>query len=344
VDARTNPNACGVPGVATNPCTNCATTTGAGSICLSGACVCNIGTTPDTCDGTCVDLNANAEHCGECFNDCGDGQVCSGGACAASCLAPLVDCNGGCTNTTYDPNNCGTCGKVCFDPVDGAAVCSQGACAVVCDTGFFWDGSACVTLLALTYPATCAQVLYSSSAVDGERTLYLENDSFMPWLAYCRDMAGTPREYLTLPMTGQGRNFSQYRQYSQLVQTSYTRVRFDPSTLLIHTGDQTFSSSTGSLLHSPDLVTSMPYGVAMSCDGSASGTANINLSGTPFQVSDTFCLGGAGASGAVTFSSGNQVVDLTGGGFCGWHMPCPSIYNPYNNRGGWVLNVVYMPQ
>ena len=81
-------------------------------------------------------------------------------------------------------------------------------------------------------------------------------------------------------------------------------------------------------------VTSMPYGVAMSCvsQGNASGVGNIDLTGTPFKVASSFSLGGSQPAGTATLSSGNQVVSLTGGGFCGWNAETtsPPLFNPFN--------------
>jgi len=85
----------------------------------------------------------------------------------------------------------------------------------------------------------------------------------------------------------------------------------------------------------------MPYATAMSCDSSPSGIANVDLTGLPFKVTDPFQLGGAGPSGSTTFSSGNQVVNLTGGGFCGWNAYQPTPFNPFNANGDFQLNLGY---
>lgn len=94
--------------------------------------------------------------------------------------------------------------------------------------------------------------------------------------------------------------------------------------------------------HGDILVTAMPYGVAMSCDGQPSGTGNIDLQGTPFAIARTaFIVGGAGASGIPAFSASDQVVTLTGGGFCGAIQPAPGVFNPFNQNGGKLLRLVY---
>ncbi len=47
------------------------------------------------------------------------------------------------------------------------------------------------------------------------------------------------------------------------VRTAYTRLRLDPTTLTVDTGDQRFATSTGELTHDPDTVKAMPHAVAM---------------------------------------------------------------------------------
>jgi hypothetical protein len=319
-----------------------------GFLCTAGECVLTCQEGLVECDETCVDPDNDEAYCGadeNCagYDICGPGEICNGsGVCAASCASPLEACNGACTNFDYDPNNCGACGNNCVAPANGTSVCVQGECKVSCASGFGWDGYNCVSLSqAFLYPARCSHILmFYPSSPDGEYLLFVNHAEWMPWQAHCHNMSSTPLEYLTVPAVGSDVNYSQYTG-STSVRTTYTRLRIDPLTLVVNTADQTFSTSTGSLYHGTTPVTSMPYGVAMSCDGGSSGRANINLVGTPFAITDTVCTGGAGASGTGTFSLENQVLDIVGGGFCGWAMPCPDIYNPFNNRGGWVLNLTY---
>jgi hypothetical protein len=182
------------------------------------------------------------------------------------------------------------------------------------------------------------------SAPDGEYTLSVAGG---PASIYCADMAGSPKEYLTLQHTGGEANFARYTAGGASpgsdVTTHYAKVRINPSTLLVDIADQRFATSTGELTHSgSEQVTSMPYGVAMACDGAESGAANVDLSGTPFSVApNKFTQGGYAASGTSAYSENNQVVDVTGGGYCGWSSPGSSIYNPINGAGGFQLNLVY---
>lgn len=172
-------------------------------------------------------------------------------------------------------------------------------------------------------------------ARDGTYLLYNNGNIFT---VYCHHMATTPSEYIDLAKTGQDVNFSQYTaggaSPGRNVRTTFTRLRVDPKTLTVDIGDLTFASSTGSLRHDSTAVTSMPYGVAMSCTSQADGRGNIDLQDTPLRVDNKFATGGFNASGAATPSPSGQVVDLRGGGYCGWITPAPALYNPFNPKPG----------
>jgi len=189
-------------------------------------------------------------------------------------------------------------------------------------------------------PCTCADIhKQNPKAKDGNYIIY--NDSTL-FTVYCYDMAGTPREYISLTQTGANVNYSQYTAGGASpgtnVRTMFTKLRIDPATLTVDIGDLTFATSTGSLDHSGSgtTVTSMPYGAAMSCagPGDTSGAGNINLRGTPFQLGATFAVGGFDPGGSAVFGGDNQVVNLTGGGYCGWITPTPVMYNPFNPSPG----------
>ncbi|NMO21696.1 hypothetical protein HPC49_32720 [Pyxidicoccus fallax] len=196
-------------------------------------------------------------------------------------------------------------------------------------------------------PATCQELKNSNPhAVDGEYVLYFNGNPIQPWTAWCHDMAGTPTEYLTLKETG-SYNYSQYTaggaSPGTTVRTTYFKLRINPATLRVNTADQTFSSSSGHLQHASTVpVNSMSYASAMSCDLAVAGVANIDLRGTPFTVAaNPFSVMGSGAVGTTTYSADAKVVDLKGGGYCGWNAPTGSS-NPYNQNGG-QLPLVYSP-
>lgn len=200
-------------------------------------------------------------------------------------------------------------------------------------------------------PSTCAMVRRANpGAADGEYVLYLGGETSRPWRAWCRDMVGTPTEYLTFATTGGGANYSQCTgggfRPGMNVRTTYQRVRIDPNTLFVHIGDQTFATSTGRLeAGTAPTVTSMPYAVAMDClDGRMrTGVANVDLRGTPFAVAaDAFVTTGNSAGGAATYAARNQVVDLVGGGACGWIAPRSAPYDPVNTTGGFNLPLTYV--
>lgn len=110
---------------------------------------------------------------------------------------------------------------------------------------------------------------------------------------------------------------------------------------MVHTGDFTYTSSTGYYTHhkdsSPDKI---PFGSAFGCSGSKDGQARINLVGTPFAVNDTFTAGGYLPAGTATCSSNDQVVDIIGGGSCGWMVPTKAnAQGDAASTGGWYLKL-----
>lgn len=198
-------------------------------------------------------------------------------------------------------------------------------------------------------PASCLDIRAANpGAPNGNYVLHIGHDPARPWTAYCHNMATAPAEYLSLQNLGPGANFSQYTAGGAVsgtsVRTRYSKIRIDPATLLVDISDQTFSISSGQLTHGSETVTSMPFGVAMSCDATDSGVGNIDLTGTPFAVAtDGFEVGGAGSSGSATYSASNRVVALTGGGYCGWICASPDAFNPFNDAGDFQLDLVYAP-
>lgn len=200
-------------------------------------------------------------------------------------------------------------------------------------------------------PASCADVKAADpSATDGSYQIVV---SRVTLTVYCADMATAPLEYISLAQTGPGENFSQYTAGGASpgsdVATAYTKLRVDPTPVstdplrfAVNIADQRFSSSTGSLQHAGSVaVTSMPYGVAMSCiaPDDAAGIANLDLTGTPFEVVNTFTVGGFASTGSTSASA--QVVNLTGGGFCGWNAPAP-LFNPFNTDAGYDLQLQWI--
>ena len=204
------------------------------------------------------------------------------------------------------------------------------------------SGSGGDTAPAATW-STCRDVRTADSAAsDGPTTLYAGGDPVRPWTAWCHDMAGTPREYLTL-VAGPRANYSQYTVGGRVgTRTSYTRVRIDPVRFLVDISDGTFSTSEGGFQGTETYVASMPYAVAMSCDDAPTGVGNLDLTATPFRVAEgAFFVGGYQASGTATYGASGQTVALAGGGYCGWIGPGADLYNPVNDTGGFLLPLVY---
>jgi len=123
VNKKTDNNNCGACG---NTCS-----AGGGETCVSGVCVCGVGTDID-CSHTCVNPKADVNNCGGCGTKCNTvgGEGC--GATGCTCTnAALTDCAGTCVDTTSDNNHCGTCANTCNTA--GGESCIARSC--VCPTG-----------------------------------------------------------------------------------------------------------------------------------------------------------------------------------------------------------------
>lgn len=199
--------------------------------------------------------------------------------------------------------------------------------------------------------ASCVEIRAADpSAGDGDYTLFVGQ----AFDVYCHDMAGTPTEYLTLVNTGPNTNYSHYTAGGSAggvpgvddVRTNYTRVRLDPATLLVDTGDKTFATSTSTgVIVNNGTVTSMPYASAMDCLApyTQTGIGNVDLRGTPFKVASSFAVDGFSAAGTFVQTDNNQVANLTGGGSCGWvhFLPRPFLFPGGGN--GAAMQLAFLP-
>lgn len=195
----------------------------------------------------------------------------------------------------------------------------------------------------IAFPASCMDAGNGGRVADGEYTLYVGGNEHEPWNAYCHG----GNEFLTV------NDYTNYGQYAAGghavgtdVTTTYTKLRIDPQTLTIDISDQTFATSVGTLDRRTDHITSMPLGVAMACAGSATyGTANIDLTGTPFRIVSQFSLDGTGfgpsaPDGGFALFRENQWLEAWAYGECGYVAPRGMATSPINQvADGWQLKV-----
>ncbi|MCY1010799.1 GON domain-containing protein [Nannocystis pusilla] len=177
-----------------------------------------------------------------------------------------------------------------------------------------------------SWPESCAEIRdIDASNGDGEYLIEIEGHEVV---VTCVDMASTPKEYLTLPNTGSA-NYSAYgtgqNTSTPAVRTEYTKVRLNPVDLTVDITDKRFSTSNGKWAQFGwSYHYEWDYAHAADCRSpwSQTGRANVDLTGTPFAVEqDQFVVWGSEPAGTVTYSAGDQVVELTGGGYCGDHRP-----------------------
>jgi hypothetical protein len=91
-----------------------------GGACQNGSCLCDPA---NTCNGVCVDLEADPLHCGACTNPCIPGADCVNAQCV--CPTGETQCNGKCVDLKTDASNCNGCGNVC----PPSSTCQNGACS-----------------------------------------------------------------------------------------------------------------------------------------------------------------------------------------------------------------------
>jgi hypothetical protein len=207
---------------------------------------------------------------------------------------------------------------------DGSATgaCAHATCPAACeDTS---TGPVCYA------PMKCADAQAHGQPANADTTLYMNGSAGSPWTAYCNGSD----EYLTVdPATNYGQYAAGGRSAGTTVTTNYMRVRIFVEGLTINVNNQTFAASTGGPLMNAStgmMVDSMPLGIAMDCvnNFSATGQAEIDLTGNPFVVTSAWVIDGNKGSGAAISMNGGATVMITGGGNCAWDMP--SGYVPTN--------------
>lgn len=279
-------------------------------------------------------------------NPCQNAGLCSVLGAAFVCQCPTGFSGGHCEVVVNCP------AAVINDAYFGLSLVSGTPTTVSCGSGFTggpvtatcqsdgtWSSGtgSCTPQVLQTIDATsCAEIAAcDSAAADGEYVIATPNGK-MP--VYCHDLRGTPREYITLVHKVSGvDNYGSYEAGGNVpgvtVVTDYAKLRINPNTLLVQTADQNFTTSRGQVDHGGP-VTTMPYAVARNCksQASSSGTAHVNLQGTNFYVNDSWVLGGAYVAGGVVKSAADQIVSITGGGYCGWNAP-QGWYEPMRTNG-----------
>mmetsp|Transcript_17120 Transcript_17120/g.17793 ORF Transcript_17120/g.17793 Transcript_17120/m.17793 type:complete len:203 (+) Transcript_17120:79-687(+) len=125
------------------------------------------------------------------------------------------------------------------------------------------------------------------------------------------------------------------------VKTTFTRLRFNPWTLKVHTGDYTYADSTGYLGHHK--TDKVPLGTAFGCEAphNADGESVIDLRGTPYAVDDTFRNSGYLSAGSAVVSENGQKVVLRGGGYCGWFA---AVSGNVGFQGTWASFLELLPE
>lgn len=204
--------------------------------------------------------------------------------------------------------------------------------------------AATVTPSSVPLPSSCAMLKQQQPKTeDGPQTIYLLGKTAVT--LYCYNMAENPQEFLTLPATANGSNFSLISYPEGAIITLYEKVRLHPSTLTIDPTDMTFASTadslagynalTGELLANYPVITS-DFGMATGCNRNQPdaplGRANIDLTGTPFAVTLEMAFTSYGGEVQETLSEVSEdgkIVNLAVNGRCGIIKPLGPIQLVY---------------
>jgi len=237
-----------------------------------------------------------------------------------------------------------------------------------CTTGTCLGTGVCELTSVTCSPSSCQQLWAEDElAADGDHTLFVDNDPTKGYSAHCADMAVGPRTYLNLANIdnagGQthatGQNFSHYGagQDLPLLTIWYSRVSFNPVLLVVDTSDRRFTTTLGTPATNGNNANEFPtYASCGSCvsHDTAAGTANVDLRGTPFAVAteETWVPGGFANAGTANFPADpdpanpphddRKVVNITGGGFCGYNSPGPQNGKAHLN-GAYKLDLMWQP-
>jgi serine/threonine protein kinase len=188
---------------------------------------------------------------------------------------------------------------------------------------------------------SCEEARRAGQTADGLRSIDPDGGgplrALQVWCAGMASAAGADaaREYLPLAADPE-RNSTRFR-YGQstcpcpdLVRR-FTRVRLDPSKLVVDPRDGTFATYDRPLTceqRHPNQcgeATRLAWGGAGSCRGvgDSSGEASIDLAGTGFALAPDakFVPAGFGAAGSAVVSPDRRTARLSGGGMCGSLVP-----------------------
>ncbi|MEM1008618.1 MAG: MXAN_6577-like cysteine-rich protein, partial [Myxococcota bacterium] len=109
------------------------------SFCVQGKCQRRCPSSLNTCNTTCVDLQADNQHCGQCKQSCATGEQCQDGQCIPLCPNNNILCNGSCVDLETNHQHCGGCAQAC----KFQEVCTQGRCQILCPPNTTFCDAAC---------------------------------------------------------------------------------------------------------------------------------------------------------------------------------------------------------
>ena len=164
VDPSSDNSYCGAKGACNNDSISSTDYKGAtckdGRVCSKGTCALTCETGKIICDNKCVDPKTDNTYCGA-KEGCTEAKKCSGvtplcydGKCVSTCVGNQIVCGGRCVDPSSDNSYCGAkgaCNDTSTSSTDykGATcrdgrICSNGTCALTCETGKIICDNKCV--------------------------------------------------------------------------------------------------------------------------------------------------------------------------------------------------------
>jgi hypothetical protein len=208
-----------------------------------------------------------------------------------------------------------------------------------------------------SYPKSCADV---PSADGQDVTLYWDGDPTKPYDAHCLAGGAT---YVLLNDTSGGTT-STYplgtanctrlaSGQTKSVTTTWTMLRFDPTTKLVDTGDYAGATSAGGTHETSgngsinNDYLKMPFASGRNCDqgGGSATVATIDLTKTKLGVSGVQAWSQDGFQGneSVTADGKRKKLSLKIAGYSAGVSPCAPNADYYTLSGGKCLTLVYAP-
>ncbi len=187
---------------------------------------------------------------------------------------------------------------------------------------------------------SCNDILaLNGTMLEGDYTIHLNRNPLQPVRVFCAAEGTAAIEYLRLPFVQN--NFTATSFGNTTSTATYSMVRLILDDLSLDPTDQRYVTVSGIVpasLNNLDATRAFDFGTATGCRDEAFpdavGTASVNLTGTPFVLSEqlVFDVSGENATGEAAVSGDRRSAELSATGSCGTIRPTSRILIRYAPR------------